>query len=45
MKDNEYLFHSEGFNLFNSSKNVIIPFTVGQLYDVTEKLFNQLKSS
>lgn len=44
MKDNEYLFHSEGFSLFNSSKNVIIPLSVGQLYDVSEKLFNQSKS-
>ncbi|MFT4223236.1 methyltransferase domain-containing protein [Dysgonomonas sp.] len=45
LKDNEYLFHSEGsllwisHELFKSS--TIIPFTVGQLYDVVVKLANE----
>jgi len=38
LKENEYLFHGEGFSLFNFSNNHIIPLTIGQLYDVVVKL-------
>lgn len=44
LKDNEYLFQSEGSNLFSffsSNKENIIPLTVGQLYDVVVKLSNK----
>ncbi|MBK5721428.1 methyltransferase domain-containing protein [Dysgonomonas sp. Marseille-P4677] len=40
LKDNEYLFHSEGFNMFCFNKENVIPLTVGQLYDVVVKFTN-----
>lgn len=41
LKENEYLFHSEGLNLFPFNKENIKPLTVGQLYDVMVKLSNE----
>lgn len=45
LKDGQYLFHSEGSMLWLSDKffkdDTIIPFTVGQLYDVVVKLSDE----
>lgn len=38
LKENEYLFHSEGLNLFPFNKENVKPLTIGQLYDVVVKL-------
>lgn len=43
LKDGQYLFHSEGSWLTQKlfKDNTVIPFTVGQLYDVVVKLANE----
>lgn len=45
LKDGQYLFHSEGSMLWLSDKlfkdDTVIPFTVGQLYDVVVKLSDE----
>lgn len=45
LKDGQFLFHSEGSMLWLSDKlfkdNTVVPFTVGQLYDVVVKLSNE----
>uniref|UniRef100_UPI00333F64C4 hypothetical protein n=1 Tax=Dysgonomonas capnocytophagoides TaxID=45254 RepID=UPI00333F64C4 len=45
LKDGQYLFHSEGSVLWLSDKlfkdDTVIPFTIGQLYDVVVKLANE----
>lgn len=42
LKENEYLFHSEGLNLFPFNKENIKPLTIGQLYDVVVKISNEI---
>lgn len=38
LKEDEYLFHSEGMHLFFRKKENVFPMTVGQFYDVVIKL-------